>query len=65
MDGTIYGYKQPDASVTCRGTTQQVRSQSQSGEPFIELKYNLNTTLRGSLAQGRNYVIYRSQYNNT
>ena len=28
-------------SVTCRGTTQQVLSQSQSGERFIEVKYNL------------------------
>ena len=27
--------------VTCRGTTQHVRSQSQSGELFIEVKYNL------------------------
>ena len=30
-----------DFSVMCRGTTQQVRSQSQSRERFIEVKHNL------------------------
>ena len=42
--------------------TTSARNQGQSGEPFINLKYNLiyHTTLRGRLSQRRNYVIYLS-----